>query len=690
MALLGIASLAFTEPMLGLLGRSPEYFIASGYRRRQIVLLALAIAVVPSLLAISLMGAAARIGPRIGTLVFRAAIALFAGFFVLTVMRRVDIGEFLIVGVLTILGGALAWILVARARAFRLLLSYIALSSLAFLGVFFLGSRTSALLTGGGSATYGPARIPALKAPLVVIILDEFPVGSIMTGEGEIDEVRFPGFAELGSTSTWYRNASSRSSLTARSVPSILDGRIGSENRLPTAVDHPASLFTLVGRAVPVTRYESVTDMCPVSICERPPAPSIGQIADESWLLFRHQIYPPAWRDNLAPIDEAWAGFHDSARRAEHAATDDAEEDSQGQARNVLDEAYERWESLDEAERGPVGQSAILRTMGTSITSEPSLHVIHVALPHRPWQLDRSGATLARGPDWPDPELDGYEFDVRLMRQLHEMQVGAADSAIAEVVTHLQALPNWEDITLVVTSDHGINLTPPAIGRTVESIEAHPDEVFRIPLFIKAPGQTMGALDDRPAQTIDVLPTLIDHLSIDVSWELDGRSLVSDDEPSFRPLVSSRLDPLLEQVRRRDEHFPHGDGWVGLAAVGPLGHLVGVSVAEQLVGRPSDNVVTIEQLEAFGTVSRRSGETPFVVFGWLHERPGPPPREELLVALNGRIAGVLGGYRGFEQGWAFRGFLADFFRDGANDVAVYEVVDRFGRDVLRPVEIHKP
>jgi hypothetical protein len=58
---------------------------------------------------------------------------------------------------------------------------------------------------------------------------------------------------------------------------------------------------------------------------------------------------------------------------------------------------------------------------------------------------------------------------------------------------------------------------------------------------------------------------------------------------------------------------------------------------------------------------------------------------ELVVALNGRIAGVVGGYRRRGDEWAFTGYVADFFAVGRNEVRLFEVT-REGREAtLHPV-----
>jgi hypothetical protein len=41
--------------------------------------------------------------------------------------------------------------------------------------------------------------------------------------------------------------------------------------------------------------------------------------------------------------------------------------------------------------------------------------------------------------------------------------------------------------------------------------------------------------------------------------------------------------------------------------------------------------------------------------------------------VNGTLAGVVGGYRRAGESWKFLGYVADFYRDGANEVELYEV-----------------
>ena len=103
-------------------------------------------------------------------------------------------------------------------------------------------------------------------------------------------------------------------------------------------------------------------------------------------------------------------------------------------------------------------------------------------------------------------------------------------------------------------------------------------------MFIKAPGQTTGEIRDDSAQTIDVLPSIVDLLDIETNWEFDGHSLYDGSQPP-PPRVSPMSRRLDIAARRRAEEFPHGDDWTGLAAVGDNGDLVGRAVAELPRGR---------------------------------------------------------------------------------------------------------
>src|SRR4051812_42663833 len=107
------------------------------------------------------------------------------------------------------------------------------------------------------------------KPPIVVIVFDALPESMLMKPGGGIDRERFPGFAELARTSTWYRNATTVHDSTVKSIPAMLDGRWPSNLRRPLVADHPVNLFTLLRGNYRIWADEEGTQLCPRTVCRQ-------------------------------------------------------------------------------------------------------------------------------------------------------------------------------------------------------------------------------------------------------------------------------------------------------------------------------------------------------------------------------------------------------------------------------------
>jgi hypothetical protein len=207
-----------------------------------------------------------------------------------------------------------------------------------------------------------------------------------------------------------------------------------------------------------------------------------------------------------------------------------------------------------------------------------------------------------------------------------------------------------------------------------------------VPLFIKAPGQLKGDIRDESAQTIDVLPSMVDLVDAEVDWEFDGHSLYDGSRAHTAPEVSTDVEEVLAIAARRAEQFPKGDDWVALAAVGENGDLVGRQVGDLAIGSPSEYRAALGQEALFADLPTADGKMPFVLAGRARGPDGTkeePP--ELVAAVNGTVAGAIGGYSPQGNGWQFFGYVADFYREGANQVDVYEVTREDGVPTLHVV-----
>jgi hypothetical protein len=684
--LLGVSGLAVTQPILDLFGRNPEFFVAGNYSTTQIITFALVIAVLPPSVGTLVVVSAAFADRRAGTVALAGVTAVFLAGLVLAVLRSLGVDALWLVAVVVIGLALTAGWMVGRFRAARLFAAYLSGANLVFVGTFLFFSEASDLVVGDGRTNViGGVSVPEVDGPVVVIILDELPAATIMGPDGTINEERYPGFARLAGVSTWFRNASSRANWTPTGVPAILTGNATDESVPPTDDNYPRNLFTLLGNDLPIHRYETITDLCPEEFCSaRDHAPMRQAFADAS-IVYGHRVLPSSLRDDLPPIDNSWGAYGAELDNTVAAPDDGGDRD----AVDLMERLFGRWRTRPPAERSPRGQAAAMAREIAAISEDPALHVVHINLPHYPWTLSPSGHTTtysqANRPEDLDRGQPGYDFRIRLEYQLHSMQTGTADVLLDEALDHLMSLPTWGDTLLVLTSDHGIALTPPDVGRA-HVTEANRAEVYRVPLFIKAPGQSAGEISDDSVQTIDIVPSIVDLLNIRVDeddWEFDGHSLYDGSESKIAPRVSTHVHEVLAIAERRAEQFA-SDDWIGLAAVGEHADLVGQSLSDLSIGTPSMYSAMLRDEALLEDLPTDEGSMPYVLTGTI-AGPSDDTPPELVVAVNGRIAGVVGGYNPTGSGWEYIGYVVDFYVDGANTVELYEVSRDAEATILHPI-----
>jgi hypothetical protein len=687
--LLGLAGVAITQPVLDLFGRNPAFFVAGHYTTSQIILFAFLTALVPAAVVFVATTVPGLVVRRIAPVLHGAGVAVFVALFGLLLCQtlRLD-GVVYVVPVVLALAGAVAvaeW----RVRLARQFLAYLAIGNLAFVVLFLTASPTAELIGSSGVAgQQGAVEVPPLAGPVVLVVFDEFPVTSIMRSDGTINDTRYPNLARLAGGSTWFRNAASESRTTYVSTPSILTGVRADDGDLPVLEEHPRNLFSLFGDRYPVNRYELVTDMCPEDVCDPPPPEPLRQLVDDASVVYRHRVLPPDLRDGLPPVDTGWGNFGEAVGGGAPIDLTEGGTPPTTESRDPMAAV----ENIPEDERGTAGQVAAFRRQAALIDAAPSINFTHVTLPHHPYLLTpwgRGYLPVTRLPDevshggnkLPAADDPAYDFMFRELYPLQAMQIGALDSLVGEMIDHLEETGAWDESLVVVTSDHGIDMTAPGFTRYED--DTNTDELFRIPLFIKAPGQTEGRVADAPASTVDVLPSLIDLLDIETDWPLEGHSLFDGSEPTIDRHVTGDVEDAVAVAAAHGAQFPRGDDWVALAAVGEGEDLVGTPVDGHRVGDPSPLGWSLAHGDDLDDLSLADDRVPYIMEGTVSGTADRPP--ELVVAVNGSLAGTIGGYLPVEGGWRFTGYIAPFFEDGRNEVVAYQV-ERAGGDVtLHPV-----
>jgi hypothetical protein len=231
----------------------------------------------------------------------------------------------------------------------------------------------------------------------------------------------------------------------------------------------------------------------------------------------------------------------------------------------------------------------------------------------------------------------------------------------------------WDRAALVVTADHGVSFTRENQGRGMGPVRASPEEVLWVPLFIKSPAQTAGAVDDRNWQHVDLLPTVAELAGVAVPWEVDGRPASAS--PRSTP------DHVYTDVPGKPVNIPDTDTFPRIIT-GTAGPHMAPVIRPDLIGKPVDTLrvsgttgprVKIDNASAFADVAPETGRVPALVYGHLPAsiRDGTP----LAIAVNGRIGVTTQATWADKQGRRFAALVSDerLFVPGTNTVDLYEV-----------------
>ena len=110
------------------------------------------------------------------------------------------------------------------------------------------------------------------------------------------------------------------------------------------------------------------------------------------------------------------------------------------------------------------------------------------------------------------------------LRTAYTAGLGLVDAFLARTFAALDVAKLPADTITIVTSDHGE--AHGEHGYLTHQRYLH-DEILRVPLLVKAPGQMpVGAVIRGTCGPVDVMPTILDLLGLPPSHSLDGRSLV--------------------------------------------------------------------------------------------------------------------------------------------------------------------
>ncbi len=600
---------AFVQPLFDLLGGEAQFFVARGSTALDIVLFALVWTLVPPLVLALLAH------------LYAPLLLVFVGVLVAAIVVPV-LGPAVVALPLAALIGAGAAALYARAAPARTFLSILSPAPLLFLVLFLVLSPVSDLVfPGEAEAVAGETRS---ETPVVMVVLDELPATTLMDARDEVDARRYPAFAAFAEDATWYRAASTVAGRTTEAVPALLTGRRPREGDLPIAADHPQSLFALLRRSHRLEVVEPITDVCPAELCEERQEGVLGRLgslAGDLRIVEAHLLLPDDLRDSLPPIDRDWQGFGERPSRME-----------------FIDEAFRRLGTDDP----PARFETILRAIDRP-SERPPLLFLHTSLPHIPWHYLPDGRRYPvlglTEPGLEEGRWTGAQWLADQNFQRHLVQTQFADRLLGRLLDRLKAAELYERALIVVTADHGVSFRAGDRRRRPTPTNVH--DVANMPLFVKLPGQTEGAIEDGVARTIDVLPTIAAELGLRLPEGVDGVPLgTRGGDPATELDVPDSWEggtttTFGEFLRQREARRERERSLLGAAGYDPFR----MGPRPDLVGRPlrggSAVGFSLEDPGAYDDVRVDEAILPAYIEGTV---TGVADGAVLAVTVNGRVA----------------------------------------------------
>src|SRR5688572_14536543 len=174
-----------------------------------------------------------------------------------------------------------------------------------------------------------------------------------------------------------------------------------------------------------------------------------------------------------------------------------------------------RYETM-ERRAGLVVQRAVHWITGKRDRKRPFFVWVHLYDPHYPYEA-------------PAPYRTKYK------RETYDGEIAYTDAAVGQLITSLRATRLLPDAGVIVTADHSESLGEH--GEQTHGVFLY-DSTIRVPLLVKAPGESKTKTARVRVSHTDILPTLLGWAGAAVPDHVQGKSLVTlaaDDDPDDRP-----------------------------------------------------------------------------------------------------------------------------------------------------------
>ena len=668
LAIAGLSSLAFAQPVYDLLRRSPEFFAIRDLYMGDLLALVVLLAGLPTLAFAAPALLARLVRPGWSRPAAAAATGTLTAIIGLQALRALPAAVAVPAAVLA--GAATGWgyIRFRGVRSFGLLVSAAT-------------AVVPALLILDGDVRRSAARPvrsidveqadTGARAPIVLVIFDEWSLTSILDPEGGIDRQRLPNLAALADTATWYPNATAASDVSELAVPAMLSGSQAEQGRLPTASEYPVNLFTLLEPSHDLYAREPISSLCPIdaNLLARPRSAfraRFGLLASDLAIVWLNLTLPPAWTGGLPSVTQTWSGFgQDDPRTAVPPPTNQPVPRALFHLRNT-------------------DRAAAFRRFVDAIAQpgdRPGFYFLHSMLPHVPWEYlptgrryyaPRGGLHGLRGERWTTDPWPVVHHQKRYL-----MQVQFVDRLIGELVDQLESAGLFDESLVVITADHGVAFQPGRSRRLLDPDDpsGHQSlDLAAVPLLVKAPFQDQAAIDEQLLSLTELTPRILELAGANTQHSMpDGRS---EGSPLIVGKYAGPIPVSTEREFWRAARTAEQAALLGAAndpgAIGARPELHGLSLAKT-AHLPGETTIELEAAFAWDQVDPDQAVLPALVEG-VFESGAPVEARSVAVALNGRVAATVIPHQTVDGRNRIAAVVPESrFRPGLNQVDVFLV-----------------
>jgi arylsulfatase A-like enzyme len=187
-----------------------------------------------------------------------------------------------------------------------------------------------------------------------------------------------------------------------------------------------------------------------------------------------------------------------------------------------------------------------------NIPSRPFFAWIHIFPPHEPYlppdpymgMFDASGEMRT----FQQQAHGGIKWDASnadKLRARYDEFIRYCDDQFKDFMVLLSEKKLLNNTVIILSADHGESFAHSYLGHGGKHLY---EQVTRIPLIIKEPGQTAGQIIDARVRQVDIPATILDLADIDIPSWMEGRSL--------EPLIHGKTLPVLPATSVSFERNP--------------------------------------------------------------------------------------------------------------------------------------